>query len=61
MERETKERTVKERKVVKPLGCMMKEGSVNMEEIGLRDRIIIPTITYVNGTWMWNDRQRSRI
>ncbi len=63
MEGETRERAaVHGRKVVGSLGCMMKGRTVSMEvKKGLRDGITVPTIIYANETWVWNDRQRSRI
>ena len=62
MEGETRERAVQGRKVVGSLGRMMKERTVSMEvKKGLRDGIIVPTLTYASETWAWNERQRSRI
>ncbi len=62
MEGETRERAVQGRKVVGSLGCMMKGRTVSMEvKEGLRDGIIVLTITYASETWVWNERQRSRI
>ncbi len=61
MEGETKE-AVQGRKVVGSLGHMIKGGTVSMEvKKGLRGGTIVPTITYASETWVWNERQRSRI
>ena len=62
MDGETRERAVQGRKVVGSLGRIMKGRTVSMEvKKGLRDGVIIPTITYASETWVWNERQRSRI
>ncbi len=40
----------------------MKGRTVSVEvKQGACDGIIVPTITYASETWMWNERQRSRI
>ena len=62
MEGETRERAVQGRKVIGSLGRMMRERTVSSEvKKGLRDGIIVPTLTYASETWVWNERQRSRI
>ncbi len=62
MEGETRERAVQGRKVVGSLGHMMKGRTVSMEvKKGPCDGIIVLTITYASETWVWNERQRSRI
>ncbi len=57
MKSETRERAVQGRKVVGSLGLMMKERTVSMEaQKGLRDGIFVQS-----ETWVWNERQGSRI
>ncbi len=52
---ETRKKAVQGRKMVGLLGHMMKERTVSMKvKKGL-------TITYAKETWVWNERQRSRI
>ncbi len=61
-EGETRERVMQGRKVVGSLGCMMKGRTVSMEvKKRLHDGIIVLTITHASETWVWNERQRSRI
>ena len=41
---------------------MMKERTVSNDvKKGLRDGIVVPTLTYASETWVWNESQRSRI
>ncbi len=55
-------KNVKGRKVVGSLGRMMKGRTVSIEvKKGLRDGIIVREVTYASETWVWNERQRSRI
>jgi len=62
MDGETRERAVQGRKVVGSLGRIMKGRTVSLEvKKGLRDGVIVPTITYASETWVWNESQRSRI
>ncbi len=63
MEGEMKEKSVQGKKVVRFLGCMMKERTVSMEvkKKGPHNGIIVPTVTYASETWVWHERQRSRI
>ncbi len=58
---ETREGTVQGRKVDGSLRRMMKERTVSIAvKKRLRDGIIVPTINE-SETWVWNERQRSRI
>ena len=62
MEGEIRERAVQGRRVIGSLGRIMKGRSVSMEvKKGLRDSIVIPTLTYASETWTWNEAQRSRV
>ncbi len=62
MEGEPRERAVQGRKVVGSLGHMMRGRTVSTEvKKGQRDGIIVLTMTYASETWVWNERQRSRI
>ena len=62
MEGEIKERAVRGRQVIGSLGRIMKGRNVSMEvKKGLRDSIVLPTLTYGSETWTWNEAQQSRI
>ena len=62
MKDEMRERSMQEKEVVGSLGRMMKEWTVSMEvREGLCDGIIVLTITYVRETWVWYEKQKSRI
>ncbi|WP_435325976.1 hypothetical protein, partial [Klebsiella pneumoniae] len=62
MDGETRERAIQGRKVIGTLGRMMKERTVSNDvKKGLRDGIVVPTLTYASETWVWNESQRSRI
>ncbi len=62
MEGETKEIAVQGRDVVGSLWRMMKGRTVSMEvKMGLRDGIIFSTVTYASETWVWSEKQRSKI
>ncbi|MCP5003018.1 MAG: hypothetical protein GY941_03575 [Planctomycetes bacterium] len=62
MEGETRERAVKGRQVIGSLGRIMKGRNVSMEvKRGLRNSIVLPTLTYASETWTWNSAQQSRI
>ncbi|KAK3893161.1 hypothetical protein Pcinc_003002 [Petrolisthes cinctipes] len=62
MEGEIRERAVKGRQVIGSLGRIMKGRSVSMEvKRGLRNSIILPTLTYASETWTWNRVHQSRI
>ncbi len=62
MEGETRERAMQGRKVVGSVWRMMKGRTVSREvKKELRVVIIVPTVIYASETWVWNERQRSRI
>jgi len=62
MEGEIRERAVKGRQVVGSLNRIMRSRNVSLEvKKGLRDSIVLPTLTYGSETWTWNDSQQSRI
>ena len=62
MEGEIRERAVKGRQVIGSLGRIMKGRNVSMDvKRGLRNSIVLPTLTYASETWTWNGGQRSRI
>ncbi len=61
MEVETREKSCA-REENGSLRWMMKERTVNMEVMkGLRGGILVPTLTYASETWVWDERQRSKI
>ncbi len=61
-EGETRERALQDRKVVGSLGRIMKGRGVSMEvKRDLLNTIIVPTLTYANETWAWNESQRCRV
>ncbi len=52
---EVRERVVKGRSVIESLTRVMKGRSVSMEvKRGLRNDILLPTLTYGSETWTWN-------
>ena len=56
MDGETRERAIQGRKVVGPLGRIMKGRTVSMDvKKGLCDGVLLPTITYASETWVWNE------
>ena len=62
MEGEIKERAVKGRQVVGSLSRIMRGRNVSVDvKKGLRDSIVLPTLTYGCETWTWNEMQQSRI
>ncbi|KAK3893665.1 hypothetical protein Pcinc_002527 [Petrolisthes cinctipes] len=62
MEGEIRERAVKGRQVIGSLGRIMKGRSVSMEvKRGLRNSIILSTLTYASETWTWSRAHQSRI
>ncbi len=62
MEGEIRERTVKGRQVNGALERVMKGRNVNMEvKQGLRNSILLPTLTYGSENWTWNAAQQSCI
>ncbi len=57
-----KERTVKGRQVMGVLERVMKGRNVIMElKNGIRNSVILPTLSYTSETWTWNAAQQSRI
>ncbi len=55
MEEEIRERTVKGRQVMGDLKRVMKGRTVSMEvKGGIRNSIILPTLSYTSETWTWN-------
>ena len=62
MDEEIKERTVKGRQAIGTLNTVIKNRKVSMEvKKGLRDSIVLPTLTYGSETWTWNEAQQSKI
>ncbi len=62
MEGEIRERTVKGREVMGALERVMKGRNVSMVvKHGIRNSVILPTLSYVSKTWTWNAAQQSRI
>jgi len=62
MDGEIRERAVQGRRVIGSLGRIMKGRNVSMDiKKGLRNSIVIPTITYAAETWTWNEAHQSRI
>ncbi len=62
MEGEIRERTVKSRQVIGVLERVMKGRNVSMAvKKGIRNSIIILTLSYTSETWTWNAAQQSRI
>ncbi len=62
MEGEIRERVVKGRSVVGSLAGIMKGRTVSVEVTrGLRDSILLPTLTYGSENWTWNGAQQSRV
>ncbi len=61
MEGEIRERVMKGRSVVSSLTGEMKGRNVSMDEKrGLRNSILLPTLTYGSENWTWNGTQQSR-
>ncbi len=59
---EVRERAVKSRSVIGSLARIMNGRSVSMEvKRGLRNSILLPTLTYGSETWTWNRAQQSRV
>ncbi len=53
-----RERTVKGRQVMGVLERVMKGRIVIMElKNGIRNSVILPTLSYTSETWTWNDEQ----
>ncbi len=62
MEGEIRKSVVKGRSVIGSLARVMKGRSVSMEvKRGLRNSILLPTLTYGSKTWVWNRAQQSRV
>ena len=62
MEEEIRERAMKGRSVTGSLAKVMKGRSVSMEvKRGLRNSILLPTLTYRSETWMWNRALHLRV
>ncbi len=57
-----RERAVKSMSVIGSLARVMKGRNVSMYvKRGLRNSIVLPTLTYRSETWMWNRVQQSRV
>ncbi len=55
MEGEVRERAVKERSVIGSLGRVMRGRNVSMEvKRGLKNSVLLPTLTYGSEAWTWN-------
>ncbi len=62
MEGEIRERVMKGRSVVGSLTVVMKERNVSMDvKRGLRNSILLPTLTYGSENRTWNGAQQSRV
>ncbi len=62
MEAEIRERVMKGRSVVGSLTRVMKGRYVSMDvKRGLRNSILLPTLTYGSENWTWNGAQQSRV
>ncbi len=62
MEREIEERTEKGRQGMGALQRVTKGRNVSMGvKRGIRNSIILPTLSYTSKTWTWNAAQQSRI
>ncbi len=62
MEGEIRERVMKDRSVVGLLAGVMKGRTVSMEvKRGLRNSVLLPTLTYGLKNWTWNGVQQSRV
>ena len=62
MEGEIQERVLRGRNVTGSLARVMKGRSVSMEvKIGIRNSILLPSLTYGSETWAWNRAQQSRV
>ncbi len=59
MDGEIRERTVKGRQVMGALERVMKGRSVRMVvKKGIRNSVILPTLSYASKTWTWNAAQQ---
>ncbi len=62
MEGEIRERTVKGRQVIGALERVTKGRNLSMAvKRGIRNSVILPTLSYTSETWTWNAAQQSRI
>ncbi len=62
MEGEIREQVVKGRHVLGLLAGVMKGRNVSMDvKRGLRNSILLPTLTYGSEHWTWNGAQQSRV
>ncbi len=62
MEGEVRKRAVKGRSVIGSLGRVMKGRNVSMEvKRGLRNSVLLPTLTCGSETWTWNRAHQSRV
>ncbi len=62
MEGEIRERVMKGRSVVGSLAEVMRGRSISMDvKRGLRNSILLPTLTYGSENWTWNGAQQSRV
>ncbi len=62
MEGEIRERTVKSGQVIGALERVMKGRNGNMGvKKGIRNCVILPTLSYASKTWTWNAAEQSRI
>ena len=62
MDEEIRERVVKGRQAMGTLNAIMKNRRVSMEvKKGLRDSIVLPTLTYGSETWTWSETHQSKI
>ncbi len=60
MEGEIRERTVKGRQVMGVMERVMKGRNVSMAvKQGIRNSVILPTLSYTSETWTWNAAQQS--
>ncbi len=61
MEGEIRERVMKGRSVVGSLAWVMKGRNVSKDvKRGIRNSILLPTLTYGSENWTWNGAQQSR-
>ncbi len=62
MEGDIRERVMKGRSVVGLLSGVMKGKNVSVDmKKGLRNSILLPTLTYWLKNWTWNGAQQSRV
>ncbi len=62
MEVEIREPVMKGKSVVGSLSGVMEGRNVSMDvKRGLRNSILLPTLTYGSENWTWNGVQRSRV